>query len=78
VSGRCGTADGYNDHMRNGSRVCRECRDAQAVYMTRLRRRKMLGLPLQGDRLAGPRWIESCGDMAQAGARFLAGVVEGA
>lgn len=87
---RCGTSDGYNDHQREKTWPCRDCEDAQAIYVLRWRRRKMLGLPIMPrgtarggrleveERLEPPRWFAMYGDMAQAGAGFYAGVVMGA
>lgn len=45
----CGSYAGLNAHKREGSEPCPECRLAGARYMTRLRRRRDLGMPKEGN-----------------------------
>lgn len=75
---RCGTNDGLNDHNRNGTPVCEDCRLAGAIYARTLRRRVELGMPTKGNKVP-PRWKRHrvLQDMAQVGpvldAAFRAG-----
>lgn len=78
----CGTYTAYQQHAKWGEVPDKDCCEAAAIYMTQWRRRRMLGLPITREPLpvdlTAPRWVETCGDFAQVGAVFRAGVVMGA